>query len=549
MKKALGVMVLAIWSVSTTSACPLCHILGTDTIYANLESDELSLQYAQAERDAAELAARFRTIDPNAGENSAKAKELSDLIAEKVKVAFQLRMEIQRRELHQIETALNASRERLLQRQKTSDAIIQRRVEDLKTGRDLSWLSPNSTGTEHPHSITATTDKGETNRSKPVSSYEMFLRDELGAAKSSRDGRLADVAQVQQALVAARNGLAKLKKLPALNDREKRERDVLDSNITTLNSQIRALKDEVDVSEQQVALLQKKILEVRQRESDFVAIKGTISVLDENQYRLSIGTKRGIEKGMRLNVFRDELFIDEIKVVEVADDSAMGVASNVDGSNDLRAGDVAILLLDPRLQEIIGVDPGEPIYNDKIRRFKFHMDRGVGDTANVGQRLMRSYFDDPNNPPIYGMWGDPINESLVVIAPAESEEGIREFLVRGEVIATTGFEVGDSDDSLESQQRELLRERRIVLIDIAHCKTEIIELESLEQRSQDQSEKFAEHQSELVSLNKKLEVVDRKLLALEELVNVFESGPGVSSRTSSLGGNAKAGQQTKKNSE
>ena len=143
-----------------------------------------------------------------------------------------------------------------------------------------------------------------------------------------------------------------------------------------------------------------------------------------------------------MKVYRDDTFIDEIEIVEVQPESSVGIAPSAQAGAGMTPGDTAVLLLAPGLHQIVGVDPGESLYNDEIKRFKFRLRNGVSDVADTGQRFMRRYLGDEENPPIYGMWGDPSTGSIVVIAPAASESAIREFLVKGEVLATTGFDIG-----------------------------------------------------------------------------------------------------------
>ncbi len=66
--------------------------------------------------------------------------ELSALLKSAVQSAFDHRMQLQQAQLDQAEAELDASRQRLDQRQKLSREIIQRRVEELESGKDASWL-------------------------------------------------------------------------------------------------------------------------------------------------------------------------------------------------------------------------------------------------------------------------------------------------------------------------------------------------------------------------------------------------------------------------
>lgn len=387
------------------------------------------VQYDRGERKAAELATRLRTA--KATNNSHQVETLTAQLRQQVKSVFELRMQIQQAELDEAEASLSASRDRLAGRQRIADAIITRRVEELVSGQDMSWMSGvDGANASVPEQILPNKQPEQTD----YNSYQGYLRDEIGALQQHRRERLTGIVSIEQELVAIQSELIQ----PAVDDQTR-----LKSAAEVLSAQRVALRREVATAEAQIAQLEMRLLEDRQGDTGLVAVHGEVGDVDGRNVNLSVGRDGGVDRGMKLKVFREDLFIDEIEIVEVQPDSCVGIAPSKQAAEKMKPGDTAILLLDPRLHDFVGVSPGESLYNEEIKRFKFRLRSGVKDFAATGQRFMRRYLSDKENPPIYGMWGDPSTSSIVVIAPAASESAIREFLIKGEVIANTGFDVGN----------------------------------------------------------------------------------------------------------
>jgi len=490
-------------------------------------STERTQQYEQAERQAAKLAEEIRRLKSTTTPNEIRMGSLFRELRIQVLQAFDLRMQIQQSELDEVEAALKASRVRLARRAEIADAIIQRRMQELESGQDLSWLpSANDASSElATHRDSSQTRLANTfrNSNAKVSSYEMYLRDRIGALKHERNRFLRGVTECQQALVEAQNKADRLAKASDAKSNQTQERRKAERMVSSLSVQIKTLRAEVKTADDKIALLEKKVFDARQHNSDFTAIKASVIGIADGRIKLSIGSLSGLEKGMRLNVFREDYFVDEIEIVEVQTASSVGIV-DADGDAAIRIKDIAILLLDPRLTSIVGFDPGESIYNEHIKRFKFHMPHGVGDPADYGRKMMRLYLGDPNHQPIYGIWGDPSNDSVIVIAPATSETAIREFLVKGEVMMTTGFDMAEDDDSLDIQKKKLLFGRRVNLIDLAHWKMNIVDLEAIEKLNESQQERLDDAHSDMQYTTKMLDIIDRKLQVVNELIVASESG-------------------------
>ena len=114
---------------------------------ARLASDEIAVtqtEYEQAERNAAQIAENLRTTRA-ARRDGQQIDTLKQELRDQVRSAFLLRMQLQQAQLSEAETKLTASRDRLARRRQIADEIIQRRVEELESGDDTSWLSSQGT--------------------------------------------------------------------------------------------------------------------------------------------------------------------------------------------------------------------------------------------------------------------------------------------------------------------------------------------------------------------------------------------------------------------
>ena len=105
------------------------------------KAKRLRTAYETAEKSAAKYAdrlRRLRTVE-NADEN--ERDRLAKLIHELVSEAFQKRQELKRLQVDSAMKQLDEIRERLDSRKKIAPKIIQRRVDELISGTDLSWLT------------------------------------------------------------------------------------------------------------------------------------------------------------------------------------------------------------------------------------------------------------------------------------------------------------------------------------------------------------------------------------------------------------------------
>ena len=442
-----------------------------------------------------------------AATEEAKIAELSECLADAVRDSFDQQIE-------RLQTEIDLAQERLEHRKKNAEEIIARRLADLKEDQSFLWddVSVGLAATDQSELDTPT--RGSDPQFNRHSPYQLFLRNQIAELNHGRNERREAIAECKMKLTEFQH-LAKAEVIDPAEDQERRlqEKRRAEAAARTMNEQIAALQQDVTIKEKKIALLTMKLSDTDKDCAEFSSLCGKVESVSENRIHVTLGSDAGIKIGTRLKVFRDDLFVNEIEIVEVFSDSSTGVVTSA-FVDPIRSDDDAVLLLDPQLREILGSLPGEPIFNDQIRRFKFRLRNGVGSVVETAQRFMRRYLGDDRNPPIYGMWGDPANDSIIVIARPESEMAIREFLIRGEVLATTGFDVGERHYTLEDREKDLSQRRRIILDDLADSQLQIIDRQA--EATPDQTQ-IASLRNDINELDKELELLDRKLAIVSDL--------------------------------
>ncbi len=163
--------------------------------------------------------------------------------------------------------------------------------------------------------------------------------------------------------------------------------------------------------------------------------------------------------------------------------------------------------LDTSTDPLIRIEPGESVYNERLKRFKFKLENiDVTEVETAQEFLVRIRRDESVN--IIGAWGDPLTNSLVVIASPDAEQAIREELARWEAIY-----LGNRDRSLAVRREYLLREREEYLEMIAEIKLAIVDEEAAKEQR-----KVNELNKKLKYFSDNLQTVDRKLEIIDELV-------------------------------
>lgn len=181
------------------------------------------------------------------------------------------------------------------------------------------------------------------------------------------------------------------------------------------------------------------------------------------------------------------------------------------------------------IRKLIGNDPGESIYNDKLKRFKFRLEKIPVRSHETAEAFFKTYNrrrkdndgKSGDRPKLIGAWGDPVTNSIVIIGPPEAEQAIREILAEWES-ELVGVPGGGFEDTLEIREVYLKRERRGLLHEIALIELEIVGVEGIpdtpEARKKLPKAVFEERDRKLKmfadrvrSLEHELHVIERKL--------------------------------------
>lgn len=156
-------------------------------------------------------------------------------------------------------------------------------------------------------------------------------------------------------------------------------------------------------------------------------------------------------------------------------------------------------------------DAAESIYNERIRRFRFKLEKvKIEDDVETAQMFYLRYTS-PDRPPLKGVWGEVESNSIVILAPPEAEQDIRDELARWEG-ETIGIPLSTFDEgTLEADLRQLEAERRYTIQKMSSIRVDIVELDVNSDSDTASKEKLKELSGQLSKLEKQLEQVDRKI--------------------------------------
>lgn len=267
---------------------------------------------------------------------------------------------------------------------------------------------------------------------------------------------------------------------------------------------IDAIQLELDSVNRRMALVKKK-----------AQIEGLVNAVDDSRIvEISVGHDDGVRRGMLFHVFADQTSIALLEITKVAVDKSHARILEQDAETPVRASQRAVMLLDDRvLSEIIGHDPGQPIYNDRLQRFKFQLERiEITDGLEFAEHFWFAY-KGRGNPPIMGVWGDPRTNSLVVVAPPDADQAIRNTLAEMQQRQVTGIDVRD-DDPLEALQSQIHIRFRHALETVTRTKLEIIDAEASGENPD--GERLRKLKLDLENGTKGLETIERKLTLISE---------------------------------
>jgi len=166
-----------------------------------------------------------------------------------------------------------------------------------------------------------------------------------------------------------------------------------------------------------------------------------------------------------------------------------------------------------------GPEAPESIFNGQVRRYRFALE-GTLVTADTAEGFMIQYQGrGKERPRIFGAYADDEQNALVVVAPPEAEQAIRENLA-GWIIAGKGIE----SPSLKAQRRELESRWRVVLSAMAECEVELVKLTG--DRAQQLRDRLRLYEAELTTLEKQLQVIDRYIPRLAAGPSQSQSAAG-----------------------
>jgi hypothetical protein len=524
--------------------------------------ESLREAFQSSERNAREIAAELRGERPRVDES-----DNSDLRSQ-VQESFRLRQQLHQAELAAMEQKLKQARETIAIRSRIQDDIIERRVADLMNP-NLRWdsrVSGGSAGLQEQSPVTPVVRDGEIRATLTAldedDEFVNFLQlsgtlsfpggeTKQHEFKQTAPGRYTaeftptrTVAALSQADTAADSLPSHLESLLKPLWPLQREREPLVATITELELMIAELQEpakipddakpetkrqlenenqrnvakarqmqdridsiqaEVDAVDRQIALLKKKLV-----------IEGMVVSIGENDtVDLSIGHDNAVRRGMRFDVLDGETFIGRVEVIKTDADQSVARIVAENANTLIRRGQRIVMPIDDRvLSELFGHDPGEPIYNDRLKRFKFQLERiDVANEYEIAEQFWLIYRGR-GNPQITGVWGDPRTNSLVIVGPPDADQAIRETIAKWEG-ETLGIEVSEHE-TLEDQQKRFERFRRRVLEQIASRKLEIIDAEAGGEKPD--GERLKKLNLDLQKDMAELEIVDRKLKVITESI-------------------------------
>ena len=476
--------------------------------------EELQQQYRDAEQRAAKTAASIRVAGEADDRSDGSVKKLEQQLRNEIHQAFKLRLQVQQLLLADAERKLAATRRHLDRREALATEIIERRYNDLIGDTDTDWESD-------PLASPVRSDLNRPTLTQPtnspvgrISNYRKFLLNSIGAIKARRGDRLESIAELEQVYLEGKPAQRPPgDHPPEVLERFKKGEEEYAERSEAIKNQMKTLADEVRVYEQQIEALREKLDQSMRDRSDPVALYGRVLEMDnKEELVINLGGQDGVASGMKLDIVREGRVIGSIEVSEVQSNTATArILDKLAGSEgDVRSGDGVALRLDSYGLNILGLDDGVSIYNDELKRFKFQLEHiDVYDVAEAGQKFWRRYIEN-GNPEIKGVWGDPRTNSLVIIAPPEAEQAIREAIARDESIAATGFDPGPSD-ALAHHQRRLTSEYNDLVEEIAEVQLQLIDVGSEtnldEDRLKELEQRHADKELEFKRVAEKLRIV------------------------------------------
>jgi len=346
------------------------------------------------------------------------------------------------------------------------------------------------------------------------SGYRDFLWSSLRSLQHRRNDLLSGIVGCEQDIVEYEQPVEIPEDAaPEVKEQLQREKVTRGHKIAGLSERIKALRAELEPIEKQLDLIKKKMDELPAvGTADEIAFDAEILAVSDDHVEISVGSDDGVQTGMKFPVFRDEDYLGSIEIVKVEADKSSARILSEDVQTPIRRGDRATMLMDSVASRIIGQDPGELIYNEHLKRFKFRLEKiAVTNPVQLAADFWLQYRGR-GNPQLTSVLGDPRTNSLVIVGPPEADQAIRDTIAEWEGFHSTGIDMRE-DASVEVQNRELQNKRRNALELVVQRELEIIEAQARKEPDDD----------ELKELNRKLETEKAELEIIERKLDVISA--------------------------
>lgn len=153
----------------------------------------------------------------------------------------------------------------------------------------------------------------------------------------------------------------------------------------------------------------------------------------------------------------------------------------------------------------------DSIFNENLKRFQFQLERVNVHAVDTPEEFRARLRDDGGLEPI-GVWGDPVSDTLTIIAEADAEDTIRRVLAKMEAMAAM-------TPTLEADREHLLDKRRRLVRDITEMELMLVELNGIKNSDQAKASKQARSiQERLIPMREELETIEQKLETLERSI-------------------------------
>ncbi|APZ92477.1 HEAT repeat domain-containing protein [Fuerstiella marisgermanici] len=183
-----------------------------DRKFAERKRDLFEVTFRETEQESLAAAAAYRAEAAQKSPDADALKNLQRRLQMAVKKSFEAQSRFQEARLHLAELELKTVKARLELRKALSKQVIERRVEELKVGTELSWqMTENSNGTERAATVDAVPNYVKSAKEVPKQDTQKLLEDWLKDARPLGDDadakRDSTIEQIREALNSEQHSL------------------------------------------------------------------------------------------------------------------------------------------------------------------------------------------------------------------------------------------------------------------------------------------------------------------------------------------------------